>query len=401
MRTKQSETIRYTRPTQIAFVVGLAAVIVAVAGYFISGSQLFFQAYLFSFLFWIGITLGCLGLLMLHFLTGNRWGLSIRRILEAGAGSIWIMAILFIPLLFALSMLFPWARPDVMAAQPVLQSKSFYLNVPFFIIRAVIYFAVWILLALYGNRVSARLAESGNGESAPRAGQQNLGAFGLIAYGLTMTFASVDWLMSLQPFWSSTIFGLVIIVGQVLTALSFAVLVLNLFPSLGLGRNWTYRTTPIPFQDLGAITITLVMGWAYLAYFQMLIIWAGNLPREVVWYTARIQGGWQVVAWVIAILQFVLPFILLLSARVRHNLRILVWVGAMLFFSNLVTVFWQVKPAFYPGQFSISWLDLVMPFAIGGLWVAGFLYNLQRRPALHSREQSKLKPAGEREEVQL
>jgi hypothetical protein len=396
MKTGTTQTVQTGAHMRAALIVGLAAAAAAVVGLFTNGPQLFFQAYLFGFLFWIGTSLGCLALLLLYYLTGSRWGLTIRRITEAGAGTLWLMALFFLPMLLALPILFPWARPALVAAQPILQAKSVYLNAPFFILRAAIYFLVWIVLANSANRHSAQLADNASGDAGLRGRLQGLGAAGLIAYALTMTFASVDWLMSLEPFWSSTIFGLVIIVGQVLTAMSFAILVLNLFPSLGLGRDWTYQTTPIPYQDLGALTITMVMGWAYLAYFQMLIIWAGNLPREVVWYTARIQGGWSYVAIFIAAAQFIIPFIILLSIRARHNLRRLAILGGLLLFSNLVNTFWHVKPAFYPGQFAISWLDLVIPAAMGGLWMAVFLYNLQRRPALNAEEQVLLQPAGER-----
>jgi hypothetical protein len=376
----------YTRPVQISLAVGIVAAVLAVAGLFISGPQLFFQGYLFAFLFWLSLSLGSLALLLLLHVSGNHWGLTIRRVNEASSGTVGLMAILFIPLLLALPVLYPWARPATVAAQPLLQYKSFYLNVPFFIIRAIIYFAVWIFLAAALNRSRGR--------------KETLGGLGLILYGVTMTFAAVDWLMSLEPFWSSTIFGTVIIFSQILTAMSFAILILNLFPNMGLGKDWTYQTTPIPYQDLGAITIVLVMGWAYLAYFQMLIIWAGNLPREVIWYVNRTTGGWQIVAWILAILQFVLPFTMLLSNRVRHSMRVLAWIGGVLLFSNLVNFFWHVKPAFYPGAFAISWLDVVLPVAMGGFWLSAFFFLLQRRPALSEAEQAIVNPKGEQENIQ-
>ncbi len=376
----------YTRPMQISLAVGIVAAVLAVIGFFISGRELFFQGYLFAFMFWLGLSLGSLALLLLLHLSGNHWGLTIRRVNEASSGTVVLMAILFIPILLALPVIFPWARPATVAAQPLLQYKSFYLNVPFFILRAILYFAVWILLSAAMNRSRGR--------------RDTLGGLGLILYGVTMTFAAVDWLMSLEPFWSSTIFGTVIIFSQILPAMAFAILILNLFPTMGLGRDWTYRTTPIPYQDLGAITITLVMGWAYLAFFQMLIIWAGNLPREVTWYVARTTGGWQIVAWILAILQFVLPFTMLLSNRVRHSMRLLAWVGGILLFSNLVNFFWHVKPAFSPGAFAISWLDIALPVAMGGLWLAVFFYLLQRRPALSEAELVVVHQGEEQENVQ-
>jgi hypothetical protein len=381
-----------------AIIIGAVAGVLGLVGLFVSGSGQFFQAYLFAFMFWIGISLGSLAFLLLHILSGNRWGLAIRRVVEAGAANIWVMAILFVPLLFGLTTLFPWARPAEVAASTSMQAQTFYLNVPFFIIRAVIYFVVWFLLAFLANRVITRRSKL-TPEGAARDSHQGLGGVGLIAYAFTMSFAAIDWLMSLQPFWSSSVFGLLVIFGQVLTTIAFAVLALNLIPGLSLGRSWTHATTPIPYRDLGAMMMTLVMGWAYLAYFQLLIIWAGNLPHEVSWYIARTQGGWSYVAIFVAVFQFVLPFLILISARVRHNMRILSWLSILLLVGYLVNLWWNVKPAFYPG-FSISWLDFVLPVAIGGFWVAGFLYALKRRPLLTPAEEQILDPVAEQTAAQ-
>jgi len=276
----------------------------------------------------------------------------------------------------------------------MLQAKTFYLNVPFFLIRAVIYFAAWIALALIINRLSARLSAA-PGDAALAGRLKGLAATGFILYFLTMTFASIDWLMSLEPLWTSTAFGLVTIAGQVLSAISFALLALNLLPQLSLGRRWERTSTPLPYRDIGTLLLVFVMGWAYLAYFQLLIIWGANIPREVVWYIARTSGGWSLVAIFIAVFQFALPFIVLISARARHNLRFLALLGGLLLVSNLVNVFWHVKPSFFPNGFALSWLDIVLPVAMGGVWLAVFLFTLQRRPALNMEEQTALELTGE------
>jgi hypothetical protein len=384
---------------RIAFITGAAAALVCIAGLFLFGPGQFFQAYLYSFLFWVGISLGLLGLLMLHFVTSSRWGLTIRRIAEAGAGSIWVMAVLFLPVIIGLPYLFPWARPTEVAASEQLQYQTWYLNTPFFIIRAVIYFAIWILVAAVANRMLARLGSSPTGNPALRGRLQGLGAAGTILYGFSLFFASVDWLMSLQPSWISTAIGVITMIGQVMSALGFAIVILNLFPGLSLGQRWRYDMTPVPYRDLGALSLTLVMAWAYVSYFQMLIQWAGNIPREVVWYIARTNGGWSVVAWIIAILAFILPFALLLTIRVRHNLRALGGVSIMLLVANLVINFWQVKPAFSPNGFAISLLDIAMPVAMGGIWVGVFLYTLSRRPALTVPDQATLNLTGAGEQA--
>jgi hypothetical protein len=262
----------------------------------------------------------------------------------------------------------------------------------------VIYFAVWIGLALITNRLSARLSAAPE-DARTMSSLRGLAALGLILYVLTMTFASIDWLMSIEPLWTSTAFGLIVIVGQMLSAISFALLMLNLIPRLSLGRSWSSGSTPVPYRDIGALLLVFVMGWAYLSYFQLLIIWGGNIPREVIWYVARTNGGWSLVAIFIAVFQFVLPFLVLLSARARHNLRFLALLGAGLLFTNLVSVFWHVKPSFFPDGFAISWLDIVLPVAVGGIWMAVFLYTLQQRPALNTEEQTALQLTGERKKV--
>lgn len=389
-QSEASTILQAGRFQRIALGVGVAAAALSTAGYFISGASLFFQAYLTAFLFWLSISLGLLAVLLLHFLVGTHWGMTIRRVAEAGAGSLWAMGLLFLPLLAGMGELYPWTRPEVVQASEMLQAKTFYLNTPFFIGRAVLYFVVWILLGYFANRLSAGLGARNVDQDALKGKLRAIGAGGLILYVLTMTFATIDWLMSLQPLWSSTIFGLLVIVGQLLTALSFALAMLNLFPGLSLGRRWEYTSTPVPYKDLGALMLTFVIGWAYLAYFQYLIIWAGDIPREVVWFVDRVSGGWNVLILIIALFQFAIPFLALISMRVRHNLRALGGLGAVLLLTYLVNIFWHVKPAFSPGQFSLSWLDLVLPVAIGGLWLAAFLGALQKRPALTPVEQEAL-----------
>lgn len=385
MSDLSTTSLNASRFVRLALIAGAAGLVVAVIGLFVSGAEAFFQAYLFAYLFWFGISMGSLALLLLFFVANGRWGLAIRRITEAAAANIGLLAILFLPVVFGISRLYPWAYNREMLDTPYLAFKAAYLTTPFFLVRAIIYFAVWFALVYLANRAVSRIAAASLAERHAAHGRmQAWGAGGLIVFVLTMTFASFDWIMSLQPLWTSTAFGLITIVGQALTALSFALLMLNMFPSLSLGQRWTTRTTPIPYKDLGALLLTFVMGWMYLQYFQFLIIWGANIPREVVWYQDRNTGGWQVLSWIIVIFQFVLPFLVLLSGRVRHNLRLLAGLGGMLLVVHLINTFWHVKPAFSPGAFAVSWLDIVLPVAIGGIWLAGFFYYLQRRPALNA-----------------
>ena len=252
------------------------------------------------------------------------------------------------------------------------------------------YESISFVFAFFMNRLSAQWSKSG--DAAIKEHLKALSAFGLIIYALTMTFASIDWMMSLEPFWDSSIYGLMVIFGQLLTSLSFSIFILNLMPGLGLGRNWSLRTTPTPFKDLGALMLTFIMGWAYLAYFQLLIIWAADIPHEVVWYTNRIQGGWLTVGVLVAVLQFVLPFGMLITRRVRSNMRLLAALGGTIVLVYLVNLYWQIIPAFYPGQFNLSLTDIGLPIGLGGLWVGAFMVALKRRPALREVEQASLEP---------
>ncbi len=382
MRTPKPDNNPFIRPMRIAFVVGVDGAIVCIVALLLSGAENFFQAYLYSYLFVLGITLGLEALLLLQFLVSSKWGLTIRRIGEAGSASIWAMAILFIPILFGMQYLYPWTVPAYVAVNPVMLSKAWYLNVPFFIVRAVIYFAIWFGLAYFLNRWTAEVAAAEVSKPGMRERMRALGAGGLILYGLTVTFAAIDWLMSIEPLWYSTAFGMVTVMAQVLSALAFAVLILNLFPSLSLGRHWSLKNTPLPYRDLGSYMLVFVMGWAYVSYFQMLIQWAGNIPHEVIYYFERVAGGWNWVAIFIAIFQFAVPFAMLIFGRLRHNLSALAWLGGLLLFTNLVYMFWQVKPAYFPSKFTVSVLDVFMPIAIGGLWLGVFFFQLMRRPPL-------------------
>ncbi len=393
MTTDQSLTSTANRYQRIALLVGLAGLVLGVIGALTGSLDRFFQSYLLAFLFWLGLSLGSLAFVMIHFLTGAKWGLTVRRVSEAASSTLWLMAILFIPLLLFLPRLYLWARPEAVQASTVLQEKSLYLNVPFFIIRAAIYFVIWILLAFFINRMSAQWTNSG--DPAVKERLKAISILGLILYALTMTFAAIDWMMSLEPFWDSSIFGLIVIFGQLLTSLSFGILILNLVPGLGLGRNWSLRSTPVPFKDLGALMLTFIMGWAYLAYFQLLIIWAANIPREVVWYTNRTEGGWLTVGVLIAVLQFVVPFGLLITRRVRNNMRLLAGLGAVNVLVYLVNLYWQIIPAFHPAQFNFHWLDIVLPIGLGGLWISGFMFSLKKRPALREVEQAHLEATPE------
>ena len=364
---------RFPFQSGIWLVLGLIASALAIAGLIFNGMTVFLQAYLFAYLFWLGITLGCLAIAMISYLTQSRWGHVSRWILEAGAKTIWLMMILFIPIAVGVMRLYSWAISANVNADTVLTHKSTYLNIPFFLIRAVFYFAVWIFLTQWLSHMAGRL-ETYSDPNRQRI-LRGVSAVGIIVYFLTMTFAAIDWIMSLTPDWYSTIFGLLIILGQALSAFSFVVLLL---PRLGNKEPLYNVIKTRHYQDLGGLLLTCVMTWAYLAFSQLLIIWSGNIPADVIWYFNRTAGGWLWVGTLLAAFQFALPFLFLLSTRVRQSSSLLASLGLLILVMRLVDTFWMVIPDFYPRQFSFHWLDLALPVAIGGLWMAAFAWFMRR-----------------------
>ena len=367
---------------------GIIGLVVLVLGAFLSGLDQFFQSYLYAYLYWLGITLGSLALALLYGMVGGDWGMVIRQISEAASKTLWLVALLFVPVVFGLRYLYPWARPDLVAADPLLQHKSMYLNIPFTVGRAILYFGVWaFLIWSHVRRSSAPPAD----DPEERRRIQRFSAIGLILYFLTMTFASIDWVMSLQPDWLSSVYGMLIIAGQALSAFAFAI---ALLPFLVKQEQLAAVITPRHYRDLGALLLTTVMLWAYLGFSQYLIIWYGDLPREVTWYISRTTGGWEWIGLVVILLQFFLPFSILISFRAKQNPRVLAAIASLIIVIRLGDWFWEVAPAFHSQVLRIHWLDIVTPIAIGGLWLAAFSWHLERTPlrlvtASHHSRQSR------------
>ena len=356
----------------IGLIVGVIALIGVVIGALTSG-DIFYQSYLMGFLYWVHLALGCLaGVLLAHIVAGN-WSFTIRRFLEAGTMTLPLLAIFFVPLIFGLGVLYPWANPEVVAHSELLQHKSVYLNVPFFLGRTVVYFAIWLVLTYFLNRWSARQDETDDPGLQKKLGM--LSPLGIILYMLTATFAAFDWMMSLEPDWFSSIYGVLFVTGQVLMATAFSVVVLARFRTKQPVAE--YATIGI-FNDLGNFLLGFVAFWAYIAYSQYLIIWSGNLPEEITWYITRTQGGWQYVALALIIFNFTLPFVLLLVRAVKRRIKLLVSIAIFIMAMRYVDLYFLTMPALRP-TLQVHWLDLVIPIAMGGFWVALFAWALKRK----------------------
>lgn len=362
-----------SRVTGRALIVGVIFTVLFVIGAFIDRQQ-FFRAYLVGFILWIGITLGSLALLMLQHLTGGTWGLVIRRVLEASTRTLPLMIILFLPIVFGLKEIYPWTNPVFMKATSALQQKAKYLNPSFFMIRAAIYFAFWSLLALLLNWLS--LEQDRTADKNIRKRLQIVSGPGLGLLIISITFAAVDWVMSLEPAWSSTIYGLIFVASWSLSALAFTIVVMSWLKK----RDPMNRVAqPAHFHDWGNLMLTLVMLWTYFAFSQYLIIWSGNLPEETTWYVARKHGGWGVIAIAIVILQFAFPFMTLLSRAAKESSEKLASLAVLILVMRFVDAIWLIEPAFNQEHFHLSWMDVVAPIAMGGLWVAAFAWQLQKR----------------------
>ncbi|HUJ31869.1 MAG TPA: hypothetical protein VLY23_11360 [Candidatus Acidoferrum sp.] len=365
------------RLQNIALSVGAAGIVLCVLSGLHSWDQ-FFRSYLFAFVYWISIPLGCVAILMMHHLTGGWWGYPIRRLLEAGSRTFALMALLFVPLFFGLSRLYPWAGPlENVMKDSVLAYKRPYMNPGFFTVRTVIYFAIWLLIAFLLNRWSREQDRTANPKLASKL--EAMAGPGLILWGIAVTYSSVDWVMSIESHWFSTIYGMIFMVIQALTAMSFVIFALRMLSDREPLKDCV---TPAQYNDLGNLMLTFVMLWTYLQFSQFLIIWQGNLKDEIPWYMTRAFGGWGGIAIVLLVLHFAVPFFLLLQRPVKRRLRTLSIVCGLLIFLSVVDVYWLIIPGFEPGGPYFHPTDFLALIGIGGLWIGAFLAQLKRWPLL-------------------
>ncbi|MCA1815399.1 MAG: hypothetical protein LC746_03130 [Acidobacteria bacterium] len=387
------------RVQSVALAVGVAALLLALALSFVSPGGFpvaFWRPYLVAFVFWTGVAVGSIPLMMLHHLTGGGWGVVLRRIFEAATRTLPLLAVMFLPVAVAVvtRTLYPWTFPEL-AHEHVVEHKKFFLNVPFFLGRTVFYFAVWFALSRPLNRWS--LAQ--DDEPDPRVRRrlrermQSVSGPGIVLFGLTVSFAAVDWLMSLEPEWYSTIFGLLIMAGFGLSAFAFAIVCAVWLSRRNEELAAVYQ--PRWFHDHGKLLLAFIMLWAYFMFSQYLIIWAGNLPEEIPWYLRRLRGGWQYVALAIVLLHFSLPFVLLLSRDLKRTARLLGAVAVLVIVMRVVDLFWTVAPSAlaadttsapattYGAGAVLSYaMSFIAPVGLGGIWVWYFARELKKRPLL-------------------
>jgi hypothetical protein len=346
----------------------------------------FYRAYLLGFMCWLGVALGSMAILMIRHLTGGGWGTVIRRILGAAMRTLPLLAILFVPVILGIRRLYIWAQPlsnieDKHLREHLEQITQTYLTWNGFVVRAIFYFAVWnvlsFLLSMWSKQTDRAGAPDNSGRFKAVAGP------GLILYGFTISFAAIDWIMSLDPSWISTIFGLIILIGEVLSAMCFAVVVERILFNY---KPMSEMLKPDFVHDHGKWMLTFIMVWAYFNFSQWLIIWAGNLPAEITFYLRRLNGGWGSIGLILVLFHFAVPFAMLLSRPFKRNIRKLVWVAVWLILMRYLDLFWIIEPNFSK-TLTVTVADIVVPTAIGGIWLWFFFRNLASLPLLPAYDQ--------------
>lgn len=353
-------------------VLGLGGLAAFVTGLSSKAAENPWQSYLFGFLVWMLLTIGFLGLTLLIHMTRGKWGYSFIRFIEAGSRMIVPMSILFIPILLFLPDIFPWAQPETVEQSKLLQHKAKVLNPEFFTVRAVFYFAVWAVLAYFLSKWSRDEDRTGDMNNVIKRG--NLAAPGAVLFVVTVNFAVTDWIMSLEEHWFSTIFGLLCIVGGILMALAVAAAYVT---SVWNREPFSKVVTPQTFHDIGNLLFTVVVFWAYLAFSQFLIIWSANLPEEITYYADRQEGGWTIFGSAVVFLHFMLPFLLLLSKRLKRNPSLLRSVAIWIVVLRLGEIFWAVLPSFHRTGVQIHWMDFAAIVGVGGVWLVVFAQILK------------------------
>jgi hypothetical protein len=360
---------------RISGVIGGAGLLLCVAGFFANKAE-FFQSYLFAFFYWGGFAFGGLGILLLNNVVGGKWGVTIRRLLEAKVRTIPVVFLLFLPILLGLPYLYPWAN-DTLHLNKVVQHKAPYLNTPFFIIRLLFYFAFWIFIGLRVQKMTDRQDETGDPTLVVRLRQ--FSAPMLLAFVLTATFAFIDWVLSTDPEFFSTVYGALLLIGDVLQtfALSIIVLVVVSGPDRFGGRISSKL-----LHDLGNLMFAFTIFWTYLSASQLIIVWPADLPQEIGWYLLRTRGFWKVITWAVGLTMFAIPFLALLSQARKRSPKRLIRIAVWILIARVLDVFWVIEPTFRNKGFALYWTDIAAFLGVGGIWIYVYLGQLRRRPLL-------------------
>lgn len=364
----------------------LSIVILVVALLFPAMREDALRAWLLGFILWCGIGVGSIGVLLLQYLIRGSWGVISRRVLEASARTIPVLAVLFLPILFGVKNIYEWTHL-VGTDDKIIEHRQPYLSVEWWMIRAIMYFVFWFLMAFYLSKWSRQQDESTTEEAAWKNFNDPVKFAGptMIVFVLSVTFAAVDWMMTLDPHWFSTMWGFLFTAGWGLSSFSFTIAILALLADKApLNRILGAQH----FHDIGKLMLALVMVWAYFNFSQFLIIWSGNLPEETVWYLSRMHGGWGAVGILLIVFHFAFPFVLLLSRDLKRSSKWLALIACFIIFMRLVDMYYLIGPSPRIGMhghevaFGLNWMDIVAPLAVGGVWLWWFFGELAKRPLI-------------------
>lgn len=343
-----------------------------------------YESWLLAFLFWVGLSLGTLVMLVVGHLAGGSWSTLIQRPLEAGVSLLPIMALLFLPVLFGMNVLYAWTDAAYVASHPLVAAKSAYLNTPFFIVRAAIYFSLWLLAAWLYLRGSARQDREADRAGAIGYRLKSVSGLWLILYVLTMSFASRDWAMSLTPEWWSGIYAVIMMISQAITAVAFVILVMVTLA--GRSARIDDLLTEKRLQDLGNFLMAFLMFWAYVSFSQLIIIWSGNVTELTPWYLVRMAPGWIGVGGFLLAFGFLAPFVILFSRWVKRKRNALAVMAAWAIFVQVLNLVYFVVPAFERPGFPITLSDVLIWLGVGGIWLFFYLRRLSAHPILPSND---------------
>ncbi len=355
----------------IALGVGVAGIALSVVGLFINREQ-FFRSWLPSYLFWFSIVAGSLAVLMLQYLTGGQWGLLIRRPLGAAARTMWVMLIAFIPVIAGMKYIYVWSDSAWEGFHEVQALKGHYLNTQFFLIRVALYFLFFVVWAWRLRALSLEFYESRSPYT--ELSRRKWAAAGLVLVVLVMTFVSIDWMMSTEPRWSSTMYGITFTVGCALSAFAFVIFFLS---RLAHTEAMAEVLRPMHLRDLGNLMLAFVMFYAYTSFSEYLLIWYANTHEEIPHYLVRQQGVWGMLAAAMILFHFFLPFLLLLMRPIKDRPETIGVVTVIIIVMRYVAIYWLVAPSWYGEHFTYSWMDLTSLVGIGGIWLWAFIGQLK------------------------
>lgn len=379
---------QYSTPAMIArwrtlaLGVGGAALLIWAVGVYFNTEQAL-RSWLLGYVFWGGIGVGSLGVLMLQYLTGGAWGVVIRRILEAGSRTLPVILLLFIPLAVGVGTRSAFEWTHLPATDYVMEHRGLYMVPWFWIVRSAIYFTLWGVMVYLLNKWSLEQEATTSVEDS-RLVLEKASRFSgptLVIYCLVVTFAAVDWMLMLEAHWFSTIWGLLFVAGWALSCYCFVVFILaNMADKSPMDGVVGKRH----FHDLGKLMLALTMVWAYFNFSQFLIIWAGNLPEETGYFLTRMKGGWGYMGVALVVFHFAFPFLVLLQQDFKRRARWLASLAVFILVMRLVDMFYIIGPSpriagGEKGAFLISWLDFVGPVAVGGIWLWWFFGELMKR----------------------